>query len=214
VAEIRAVLFDFGGVVLSSPFEAFRHYEREHGLPDDFIRTVNATNHHENAWALLERGEVDLEGFDELFREESKALGHEVPGLDVLGLLGGEVRPAMVTALRRIREHGLPLALLTNNFAPQPDVEEGYHHRAEVAEALALFDHVIESSKAGVRKPDPRAYELALEALGVAAEHVVFLDDLGINLKPAREMGMTTIKVLDGDQAIADLEAVLGFSLR
>jgi len=119
-----------------------------------------------------------------------------------------------VTALRRIREHGLPLALLTNNFAPQPDVEEGYHHRAEVAEALALFDHVIESSKAGVRKPDPRAYELALEALGVAAEHVVFLDDLGINLKPAREMGMTTIKVLDGDQAIADLEAVLGFSLR
>ena len=214
MAEIRAVLFDFGGVVLSSPFEAFRHYEREHGLPDDFIRTVNATNHHENAWALLERGEVDLEGFDELFREESKALGHEVPGLDVLGLLGGEVRPAMVTALRRIREHGLPLALLTNNFAPQPDVEEGYHHRAEVAEALALFDHVIESSKAGVRKPDPRAYELALEALGVAAEHVVFLDDLGINLKPAREMGMTTIKVLDGDQAIADLEAVLGFSLR
>ena len=214
MAEIRAVLFDFGGVVLSSPFEAFRHYEREHGLPDDFIRTVNATNHHENAWALLERGEVDLEGFDELFREESKALGYEVPGLDVLGLLGGEVRPAMVTALRRIREHGLPLALLTNNFAPQPDVEEGYHHRAEVAEALALFDHVIESSKAGVRKPDPRAYELALEALGVAAEHVVFLDDLGINLKPAREMGMTTIKVLDGDQAIADLEAVLGFSLR
>jgi putative hydrolase of the HAD superfamily len=214
VPGIKAVLFDFGGVVLSSPFEAFRHYERDHGLPEDFIRTVNATNHHDNAWALLERGEVDLEGFDELFREESKALGHEVPGLDVLGLLGGEVRPAMVEALRRIKARGLPLALLTNNFTPPGGVDQGHQARPEVAEAMALFDHVIESSKAGVRKPDPRAYELALGALGHPAEEVVFLDDLGINLKPAREMGMTTIKVVDGDQAIADLEAVLGFPLR
>lgn len=212
--EIKAVLFDFGGVVLSSPFEAFRRYEEEHGLPPDFIRSVNATNPDANAWALLERGEVDLEGFDQRFREESLALGHEVPGIDVLGLLGGEVRPAMVEALRRIREHGLPLALLTNNFAPSPGTAAGYQARPEVEEAMALFDHVIESSKAGVRKPDPRAYELALEALGHDAEEVVFLDDLGINLKPARAMGMTTIKVLDGDQAIADLESVLGFPLR
>ena len=211
--EIKAVLFDFGGVVLSSPFEAFRHYERDHGLPEDFIRTVNATNPDANAWALLERGEVDLEGFDELFAEESKALGHEVSGAAVLGLLGGEIRPAMVTALRRIKERGLPLVLLTNNFTP-PGGEGGHEARPEVAEALAIFDEVVESSKAGVRKPDKAAYELALAALGHPAEEVVFLDDLGINLKPAREMGMTTIKVLDGDQAIADLEAVLGFSLR
>jgi putative hydrolase of the HAD superfamily len=214
VGDIKAVLFDFGGVVLSSPFEAFRHYEEQHGLPQDFIRTVNATNPDGNAWALLERGEVDLEGFDELFREESKALGHEVAGVDVLGLLGGEVRPAMVEALRRIKAEGLPLALLTNNVAPAPGATEGHQSRPEVEEAMALFDHVIESSKAGVRKPDPRAYELALEALGHPADEVVFLDDLGINLKPARAMGMATIKVVDGDKAIADLEAVLGFPLR
>ena len=209
--DIKAVLFDFGGVVLSSPFEAFRRHEEEHGLPTDFIRTVNATNPDANAWARLERGEVDLDGFDELFREESRALGHEVSGTEVLGLLGGEVRPAMVTALRRIKEHGLPLVLLTNNVAAPAD---GVEARPEVEEALALFDEVVESSKAGVRKPDKAAYELALQALGHPPQEVVFLDDLGINLKPAKEMGMTTIKVVDGDQAIADLEAVLGFSLR
>ncbi len=208
---MAAVLFDFGGVVLSSPFEAFAHYERDHGLPEGTIRGLNATNPDSNAWAALERSEVDLAGFAERFEAEAAAAGHTVDAREILALLSGEVRPAMVAALRAIRAAGLPLALLTNNFVTGDDAGSG--PRDEVAEALALFDHVIESSKAGVRKPDPAAYQLALAVLGVEAHQVVFLDDLGINLKPARALGMTTIKVVDPDIALAELGVILGVGL-
>ncbi|HET9731547.1 MAG TPA: HAD-IA family hydrolase [Acidimicrobiales bacterium] len=208
---IKATLFDFGGVILSSPFEAFSSYERANGLPDGFIRGVNATNPHDNAWARLERGEVDLEQFCALFEEESAAAGHRVAGMDVIGLLSGEVRPQMVEALRRCRER-VKTACLTNNFVLAGE-EDTPGRRAEVEQVMSLFDLVVESSKVGVRKPDPRFYEMACEGLGIEPSEAVFLDDLGINLKPAREMGMTTIKVSDPDVAIADLERVLGFPL-
>ena len=209
--EIKAVLFDFGGVILSSPFEAFARYEQENGLPDGLLRQLNATNPDSNAWAALERSEVDLDGFAERFEAEAAAAGHAVDARAILGLLSGEVRPEMVAALRAIKAAGLPLALLTNNFVTGDATTMG--PREEVAEALALFDHVIESSKAGVRKPDPAAYQLALDVLGVEARHVVFLDDLGINLKPARALGMTTIKVTDPAEALAELSDVLALDL-
>lgn len=204
---IKAVLFDFGGVILSSPFEAFNHYETEYGLPRDFIRGVNATNPHGNAWARLERSDISSVEFDGEFATESEALGHRVPGADILSLLKGEVRPEMVVALQRVKAAGYPIACLTNNVV-------GGDSRPEVDEVMAMFDHIVESSKVGVRKPEVRFYEIACERVGVTPEACVFLDDLGINLKPARELGMTTIKVLDADQAIADLEAVLGIPLR
>ena len=207
MGDVRAVLWDFGGVILSSPFEAFAAYEREHGLPEGFLRQLNATNPDTNAWARLERSEVDLEGFSEQYEAEADAAGHRIDAGAVLALLSGEVRPAMVQALRRIREEGLAQACLTNNVAGTEAV------RPELAEVMALFDTVLESSKLGVRKPDPRFYDLALEAVGVAPAEAVFLDDLGINLKPARALGIRTIKVVDPDQALAELEAVLGFAL-
>ena len=209
--DIEAVLFDFGGVILSSPFEAFATYEQANGLPAGVIRQLNATDPDANAWAALERSEVDLDGFAERFEAEAAAAGHTVDAREILGLLSGEVRPAMVAALRAIKAAGLPLALLTNNFVSGDATTMG--PREEVAEALALFDHVIESSKAGVRKPDPAAYELVLDVLGVEARSVVFLDDLGINLKPAKALGMTTIKVVDPDEALAELSVVLGLDL-
>jgi putative hydrolase of the HAD superfamily len=207
---IEAVLFDFGGVILTSPFDAFTTHEREHGLPEGFLRRLNATNPDDNAWARLERSEVDIEGFCALFESEAAAAGHPVDGHAVLALLSGELRPEMVTAIRRIRERGLRLALLTNNFvsADAPPA------RPELAEVMALFDVVVESSRVGVRKPAPRFYALALDELGVEAERAVFLDDLGVNLKPARALGMRTIKVVDPGQALAELEGVLGFPLR
>ena len=211
---IRAVLFDFGGVVLSSPFEAFAHYERDNGLPDGFIRQLNATNHEDNAWAHLERGDVDIEGFAELFEDEARRAGHEVDAHAILALLSGEIRPEMVEAVRRIKERGLGLAVLTNNFAPPPGAERSVERESALADVMALFDHVVESSKVGVRKPDPRFYELACQTVGIEPSEAVFLDDLGINLKPAKAMGMTTIKVTSADQALADLEDVVGFSLR
>ena len=208
---VRAVLFDFGGVILTSPFEAFADHERRHGLPGGFLRRLNATNPDTNAWAQLERNEVDVEGFCQRFEEEAAAAGHRVDARAVLALLSGEVRPEMLAALRAIKEQGLALALLTNNIVREPD---GAAERADIADAMAYFDVVVESSKAGVRKPDPRFYALALDELGIEAAEAVFLDDLGVNLKPARALGMRTIKVTDPDEALAELEAVLGFGVR
>ena len=209
---INAVLFDFGGVILSSPFEAFAHYERRVGLPEGFVRSVNATNPHDNAWAHLERGDSTLEEFSDAFAEESAALGHRVPGSDILPLLAGELRPAMVEAVRRCSER-LTTALLTNNFVGLHDGAGGGPIDPAIAEVVGLFHVVVESSKVGVRKPDPRFYEIALDAVGVHPAEAVFLDDLGVNLKPARELGMATIKVTDPDLALADLEAIVGFPL-
>ena len=207
MADLRAVLWDFGGVILSSPFEAFTAYERDADLPEGFLRRLNATNPDTNAWARLERSEVDLAGFAELYEAEAAAVGHRIDAGAVLALLSGELRPAMVRALRRIRGEGLVQACLTNNVAGM----EGT--RPELAEVMEIFDAVLESSKLGVRKPDPRFYDLALEAVGVAPTEAVFLDDLGVNLKPARALGITTIKVEDPDEALAELEEVLGFPL-
>lgn len=216
---IRAVLFDFGGVILSSPFEAFADYERRNGLPEGIIRQLNATNPDTNAWAKLERSEVDLGQFSEIFSAEAREAGYEVDGAAVLGLLGGTVRPAMVEALRRCSER-LVTGLLTNNFVPRDRGSQGdgaadpTGRASQIAEIMGLFDGIVESSKVGVRKPDPRFYEMACELLEVEPHEAVFLDDLGINLKPARAMGMTTIKVVDPDVAIAELEQVVGFPLR
>jgi putative hydrolase of the HAD superfamily len=203
---IRAVLWDFGGVILTSPFEAFERYELEAGLERGFIRRVNATNPHSNAWARLERGELDLAGFGVVFEDEARALGGEVSAADVLAQLSGEVRPEMVEGMRRCKAAGLALACLTNNIA-------NGEARPDVAEVWALFDVIIESSKLGIRKPEPRFYELACEALELAPAECVFLDDLGINLKPARAMGMTTIKVDSPAQALTELGSVLGIAL-
>jgi putative hydrolase of the HAD superfamily len=206
---IRAVLFDFGGVILSSPFDAFAAYERRSGLPVDFIRTVNSTDPDTNAWARLERNELTLEQFVDAFEAEALSLGHRVDGHQVIACLRGEIRPRMVAALAACRER-LATALLTNNFVTgTPDWSSG----GSFHELLALFDVVVESSRVGCRKPERRFYEIALEELEIVPEEAVFLDDLGVNLKPAREMGMTTIKVVDPDRALDELGAVLGLSL-
>jgi len=208
---IQAVIFDFGGVITESPFEAFSRLEQARGLPKDFIRRINSTNPHENAWARFERSELDLAGFDEAFALEAHAAGHPLRGADVLGCLQGALRPAMVKALEHIRTRA-KAGCITNNV--KHDDSTTTWSSPNVARVMTLFHHVIESSKVGVRKPDPRIYAMMVEALEVDPKACVYLDDLGINLKPARDMGMTTIKVLSGDQALADLEAATGFTLR
>jgi putative hydrolase of the HAD superfamily len=209
---LEAVIWDFGGVLTTSPFEAFARFEAERGLPTEIIRRTNANNHRENAWAKFERAEVDIETFDQLFAAESLALGAEVRGKDVLPLLSGDLRPEMVEALRRIGT-GLKTGCITNNL-PANAIGSLGGRSLYVAEVMALFDHVIESAKIGLRKPDPRIYQMMVEKLGVDPKACVYLDDLGVNLKPAREMGMTTIKVLNAAQAIAELETATGLALR
>jgi putative hydrolase of the HAD superfamily len=204
---IRAVMFDFGGVISTSPFEAFSHLEAERGLPAGFIRTVNASNPDDNAWARLERAEIDVHAFGAQWAAESRGLGHEIDGRLVLERLAGEIRPQMVAAIKMCRT-AYKTACLTNNFLSAERAVS-----AEVAEVYALFDAVLESRVLGVRKPDPRFYEIACATLGVRPEEAVFLDDLGVNLKPARALGMRTIKVTDPDQALSELEEILEYPI-
>lgn len=215
------MLFDFGGVILSSPFEAFNRYEAEVGLPLDTIRHVNATNPDTNAWARFERGELSAAAFVEVFEAEARELGFEVDGNRVIASLRGVIRPAMVEALRRCSTH-FKTAMLTNNFTPPGDesgteamvsVDPVDGDGASLVEIHELFDEIIESSVVGVRKPELRFYEIACERLGIEPSECVFLDDLGINLKPAKAMGMQTIKVIDPAAAIAELEAIVGIPL-
>jgi putative hydrolase of the HAD superfamily len=205
---IEAVIWDFGGVITTSPFEAFARFEAKRGLPADIIRRTNAANHLENAWAKFERAEIDADAFDELFAAESRALGVEVRGKDVLPLLSGDLRPEMVEALRRAKEK-FKTGCITNNL-PANSIGSNAGRSLYVAEVMALFDHIIESAKIGLRKPDPRIYRMMTDALSVDPKNCVYLDDLGVNLKPAREIGMTTIKVINAKQAIAELQAATG----
>jgi len=213
--RFEAVIFDFGGVITSSPFEAFNRLEEERGLPTDFIRRVNAANPHDNAWARFERAEIDARTFDVLFEAEAEALGHPLEGRAVLAVLSGAIRPAMVTALGQLAGAGYRLACITNNvpaghgagMARSGDKADAYE------QVFARFEHVIESSKAGVRKPDPRIYTMMCDHLGLEPAQCIYLDDLGINCKPAAGLGMAAIKVVNGEQALAELSALVGLDL-
>ena len=215
---ITTVIFDFGGVITASPFEAFNRLEAEHGLPHDFVRQVNATNPDDNAWAKFERAEIDAAAFDSLFAAEARALGQELEGEAVLAVIAGAVRPAMVAALDTLKAKGFRIACITNNVPGGKGIKGAGMTRSEaaaneVAAIMARFEHVIESSKAGVRKPDPAIYLMMCEKLGVEPGECVYLDDLGINCKPAAALGMRAIKVTSGEQALADLSAILGIPL-
>ncbi|WP_168453755.1 HAD-IA family hydrolase [Sphingopyxis microcysteis] len=213
------VIFDFGGVITASPFEAFNRLEEERGLPRDFVRRVNAINPDGNAWAKFERAEIDAAAFDTLFAEEARALGHALEGEAVLAVIAGAVRPAMVAALDTLKDRGFTIACITNNVPGGKmgirgaGMTRSEETASEVAAIMARFEHVIESSKAGVRKPDPRIYQMMCERLEVEPGECIYLDDLGINCKPAAQLGMHAIKVTSGEQALADLSAVLGISL-
>ena len=210
---IEAVLWDFGGVFTTSPFEAFNRYEAAKGIPKDLIRTVNATNPLENAWALFEQARIDRDGFDMKFLEESTALGHPVRGADVLPLLSGDVRPRMVGALKVCKQH-FKVGCITNNMAQGhgPSMATSDAAASRSAGIMALFDVIVESSKSGVRKPDPRIYRMACDQIGVEPARCVYLDDLGINCKPAAELGMKAIKVVSEAQALDDLAAATGLT--
>lgn len=210
---IEAVIWDFGGVFTSSPFEAFNRFEAERGLRKDFIRTINATNPDSNAWALYERGAIDSSVFDQRFLEESTAFGHPVRGADVLPLVVGKVRPRMVEALKICKQH-FKVGCITNNMTRDDGSTTIADARSSsrVAEIVRHFDAIIESSKSGLRKPDPRIYLMMCERLGVKACACVYIDDLGINCKTAAQLGMIAIKVLSETQALADLEAATGLS--
>ena len=211
--RFSSVFWDFGGVITSSPFEAFSNFELNNNLPKDSIRKVNSINHKSNAWAQLEQSKINLEEFDVLFKKESKSLGYEVSGGQILNLLQGEIRPKMVNALEKLKKENFTLACLTNNFNSgdknQSALDDINEERTKI---MNNFDFIIESKELGIRKPDVEFYLKALEISGADPKKTIFLDDLGINLKPAKELGMTTIKVLDSDQALKELGNLVGIN--
>lgn len=214
--KVEAVLWDFGGVITSSPFDAFGRFEAARGFPKDLIRRINASNPDGNAWALFERADIDAVQFDTLFAAEAATIGHDIRGSEVLALLSGDIRPAMVAALDLCKAAGLKIGCITNN------VQAGHgmgmagsaEKAAAIAEIMGRFDAVIESSKAGVRKPDPRIYQMMCDMLAVLPQNCVYLDDLGINCKPAAGLGMAAIKVENEHQALDALSDIIGISLR
>jgi putative hydrolase of the HAD superfamily len=213
--KFECVIFDFGGVITSSPFEAFNRLEAEHGQPHDSVRRINSVNPDGNAWALFERAEIDAVQFDQLFRDEAALLDVKLRGADVLKCLAGDVRPAMVAALDTLKAAGFVLGCITNNVPSGKGAGMALtsEKAASVSAVMARFSHVIESSKVGLRKPDPRIYQMMCDALSAAPEECIYLDDLGINCKPAAALGMTAIKVTSGAQALEELGALLDLRL-
>ena len=202
--RFRAVIFDLGGVVLESPLPAIAAYETETGLPPHSIARLVVEGGGEGPWARLERGELDLEAFGAAFEQQAVASGCRLDGASLLGRIAEAtvVRAPMLAAIRRLR-----VAALTNAWAT-PD-------RGSRVESLGHeFDCFVESFRVGMRKPEPRIYELVCRRLDVPPAAAIFLDDLGGNLKSARAIGMTTIKVGDAAPALAELERLLGVSLR
>ena len=213
--QFRAVIFDLGGVVLPSPFAAFRAYERAQGLPHRFVSEVIVRGGDHGAWSRFERGELTADEFATAFEAECDTAGGTVVVADLFGSMSGESSaiPEMATAIRVIRAHGLRTGALTNNWADADGASHVSGNSPLATELAELFDTLVESARVGLRKPDPRIYELVCNQLEVTPEETVFLDDLGANLKPARAMGMTTIKVDDPVAAVAELSAVLGLDL-
>lgn len=206
--QYKAVIFDLGGVVLDSPLHEIARYEREHRLPPGFINRVVISTGSDGAWARLERGALCLEAFYDAFGQECEHAGYAIDTRELMRRIGqvANPRPRMLTAIHRIRAHGIKVAALTNNWIAADGESTG-------APLRPLFDVLVESSVVGLHKPDPRVYELVCERLGIAPGNAVFLDDIGRNLKPARDLGMATIKVDDPETALGQLEDLLGISL-
>ena len=207
MVSYEAVIFDLGGVVLGSPLHAIARYERDHGIPTGFINRVVVESGSGGAWSRLERGELELEAFYAAFEGDCQAAGEAISARLLMERIAeiSQPRPSMLAAVSAIRSHGLKAAALTNNWGGEGDSTRPLE---------PLFDAFIESSALGLRKPDPRIYRHACSVIEVEPARAVFLDDIGRNLKTARELGMTTIKVDEPEAALAELERVLGFVLR
>ena len=210
--QYSSIFWDFGGVITSSPFEAFNKFEKDNKLPENFLRKVNSTNPENNAWALLEQSKINQEEFDKLFFQESSQLGHGVAGLKVLNLLEGDLRMGMVNVIRKLNELGFTQACLTNNFIPSNENQPDMIDLDKKAEVFDLFDFVFESKEIGLRKPDQAFYDHVIKEVNILPNKIIFLDDLGINLKPAKAMGITTIKVISESQAKKDLGEILNIN--
>jgi putative hydrolase of the HAD superfamily len=205
MSRYAGVLFDVGGVVVDSPLHVIARYEAELGLPANAINRAVVASGPTGAWSRLERGELTLDEFCAPFEADCRAAGVTIDAALMMGRIAeaAKPRPRMVEAIRRLRAGGLRVGALTNNWKRDGVTSPVRDH----------FDVFVESSVVGMRKPDPRIYALACRELGTALDATIFLDDIGSNLKSARALGLTTIKVDDPDQALGELSALVELDL-
>lgn len=205
MTRITGVLFDVGGVVVDSPLHAIARFERAHGIPANAINQAVVGSGDAGAWSRLERGELTLEAFCPAFEADCRVAGVTIDATALMTTIARAAapRPRMLAAIERLRGAGFRVGALTNNWKRDGATSPVRDH----------FEVFVESCVVGMRKPDPRLYEHACRVLGVAPAETAFLDDIGRNLKAARALGMTTIKVDDPEQALRDLSAVVGIDL-
>jgi epoxide hydrolase-like predicted phosphatase len=208
--SVKAVIFDLGGVVFDSPLAFIRDYEVRHGLPENIVaRVVGGYGGEQGAWQRLERGELMLPEFCEHMDRDAAAMGAVMSTADLMLRMAElhAVRPVMLAAIRKLRDAGLKVGALTNNWVTHDGYDEQMRPLREE------FHAFVESCKVGLRKPDPRIYAIACERLAVSPSASVFLDDIGGNLKVARSLGMTTIKVGEPEAALRELGQLVGIDL-
>jgi len=204
----KAIIFDLGGVVLSSPLAVMAQVQAEQGEAMSTVVSILSNYADDGPWAQLERGEVEADEFCTLLDAQTAAKGVSFSARRLLDAIATHlhIRPEMVAAIRHLRAHGFQVAALTNNW----NAGDGFAER--VSQLAPEFDVFVESYRVHMRKPEPRIYRHVLKELNVAPESAVFLDDFGVNLKPAREMGMATIRVGDPTKALQELEALCGLT--
>ncbi len=210
---MKAVIFDFGGVFVDSPFAAVASVAAEMELDPDVLLDVVFGSYDEDTdhpWHQLERGELSFEDARARIMEDSAArLG---PALDPMELLmalgGGGLRDEVIDFVRTARDAGLSTGVLTNNAR---EFAEFWRPMLPLDE---LFDDVVDSSEVGLRKPDPRIYALAVERLGVAPGEALFVDDAPGNVRGARAAGLEAVLIgpqrADVPAALAELSRLAG----
>jgi len=211
VARIDAVIFDFGGVFTPSPFDAAEALGAELGAKPGRVLEIVFGPYHEDTdhpWHRLERGEIPLLEARDAIIARGRAEGIDTDPFRLFALLGrGEgAREPMVERTRRLLARGYRTALVTNNAH---EFREGWR---KLVPADELFEVIVDSSEVGMRKPDPRIFELALARLGdIEPERALFLDDFPSNVAAAEKLGMRGVLVRpDLTDALAALDALLG----
>lgn len=206
---IKTIIFDFGGVVTNSPIEGFKKLEDTYGYAKGLITSINMNNPNNNAWAQSERGEINIDTFLSQFEKEALEIGQKINANEILMQLYGSMRPIMVNKIISLaKSKKYKLICLTNvlkgikKFMPKEREED-------VNNIMSYFDVIYESYKIGMRKPESRIYEYIIENLAIIPNEAVFLDDLGMNLKTAKKLGINTIKVVDPEESIKELDLLL-----
>jgi putative hydrolase of the HAD superfamily len=206
---IKTIIFDFGGVITNSPIEGFKLLEEKHGYDKGLITNINMNNPNDNAWAKSERGEIDIHTFLEEFEKEALEIGQKIDAREILQQLYGSMRENIINKIKLLSNSKKYKLICLTNVLKGVDIFTPKERVIAVSHVMRYFDKIYESYKLNMRKPETRIYQYILNEMNIKPQETVFLDDLGMNLKPARQLGINTIKVVNPKDAINELDQLL-----